>query len=323
MARKNLLKIPKEILERIAQFGQDDVVVACAKHIAHDQIKAYAGLGLKVENGEIVTPAPFIPNPKAGRYSHANVEGKEVIRKDLPKYTKSFPVEAPDWNGYGTHTIWFDREVYPRDFYPPKEVELAITVLERRDSGALIKFAVNEVINRRTPNFKDALFYNLNILQENVGAVDVFESEATLAEYAASVRVDWEILPPGTSIDQIVANIKARGNINAHQESTMRQRLAVIRRLEPGGGYVVGTTGFARYFGAKFGNDFVVFENIRYGNALYIMRENWKELSQRTRMELLAGDYDEVTRIEHRQGWDDTLSSIVQKYKDERRRGLL
>jgi hypothetical protein len=28
--------------------------------------------------------------------------------------------------------------------------------------------------------------------------------------------------------------------------------------------YIAGTDGFLRYFGAKFGDDFVVFENVRF-----------------------------------------------------------
>jgi hypothetical protein len=31
MGKKNLLKVPPEIIARIKAFGQDDVVVACAK----------------------------------------------------------------------------------------------------------------------------------------------------------------------------------------------------------------------------------------------------------------------------------------------------
>jgi hypothetical protein len=110
------------------------------------------------------------------------------------------------------------------------------------------------VINRRTPNFEQALFFNLNILQENVGAIGVFESAATLAEYAATVRVDWELLPAGASIDQIIAHVKQRSAIDAQTEVTMRSRLGVMQRLHPDA-YVIGTTGFARYFGGKFGDD--------------------------------------------------------------------
>lgn len=322
MGKKNLLKIPTEIIERIEAFAQDDVVVACAKLVFHDRVQDFARLGVRFDGGILSVPQPFIPDPRAGRYSTANVEGKEVIRRDLPKYTKSFPIEAPNWHGSGTHTVWQDREVYPRDFYPPKEVPLAITVLENRGSASLVKFAVDEVINRRTPNFRDALFFNLNILQENVGAVGVFESAATLAEYAATVRVDWELLPAGTSIDQIIAGIKQRSAIDAQTEAVIRARLTAMRRLNPEA-YVIGTTGFVRYFGAKFGDDFVAFENIRYGNAIYIMRENWQVLSQKSRTELMTGNYEEVTRIEHRDGWEDTLTSYVEAYRQSRRRRLV
>jgi hypothetical protein len=208
---------------------------------------------------------------------------------------------------------------YHRDFYPPKEVPLRITVLESHNNASLVKFAVDEVINRRTPQFEQALFFNLNILQETVGAVGVFQSDATFADYAATVRVDWELLPAGASIDEIIASVKRRSLIDARTEATMRSRLSVMQRLKPEA-YVIGTTGFARYFGAKFGDDFVAFENIRYGNALYIMRENWQTLSQKSRVELMAGNYDEVTRIEHRDGWDDTFISHVQAYRRLRRR---
>jgi hypothetical protein len=322
MGKKNLLKIPPEIIARIKAFGQDDVVVACAKLVQNDQVQNYAALHLMLEDGQIAVPEPFLPNPSAGRYSHTNVEGKEVKRKDLPMYMKSFPIEAPSWNSGSTHTIWHDRMVYQRDWIAPKGVLLHLTIAERRDGGSVVKFAVDEVINRQTPKFEEELLFNLNILQENLGTVDVFPSAATLAEYAATVRVDWELLPPGTSVDQIIASMKQRGIVDAPTEAVVRQRLAVMNRLRPES-YVIGTTNFARYFGAKFGEDFVAFENIRYGNAIYIMRENWRTLSQKSRIELMTGKFDEIIRIEHRHGWDDIFSAWVHDYRQKLRKKLI
>lgn len=321
MAKKNLLKVPPEIIARIKAFGQDDVVVACAKLVRNDEVQRYIALHLRLDGDTIVAPEPFLPNPKAGRYSHTNVEGKEVIRKDLPMYMKSFPIEAPSWNSSSTHTIWFDRMVYQRDWIAPKGVLLHLTIAEHRDGASVVKFAVDEVISRNTANFEQELLFNLNILQENVGTVDVFPSAATLAEYASTVRVDWELLPPGTSVDQIIASMKRHGAVDPPTEAVMRSRLSVMNRLRPES-YVIGTTNFSRYFGAKFGDDFVAFENIRYGNALYIMRENWRTLSQKSRIELMTGKYDEVIRIEHRDGWDDIFAAWVHKYRQNQRRGL-
>jgi len=49
----------------------------------------------------------------------------------------------------------------------------------------------------------------------------------------------------------------------------------------------------------------VVFENVEYGNAAYAMFEQWETLSQRTRLELLAGPAEGFIRVVHRPGWQD------------------
>ena len=43
---------------------------------------------------------------------------------------------------------------------------------------------------------------------------------------------------------------------------------------------VLGMSGNTRYLGAKYAEDLVVFENLEYGNAIYILYENWKILSK-------------------------------------------
>ena len=69
-----------------------------------------------------------------------------------------------------------------------------------------------------------------------------------------------------------------------------------------------------------FGDDFVVFENLQYGNAIYVMYENWQAISQRSRVELLAGDPDSFERIVHRSGWIEQLTGRVKEYQRQRRR---
>jgi len=318
---RNIRKIPGTVLHRIRTFSQDDVVVACAKFLTPDDVSRYAKLGLKLVDGNLVTPPPAIPDPNVGKYSKANAEGLEVVRRDLPKVPKLVEVEAPNWGdwSYGSHTVSWMRDVYRRDFYPPKEVELSIALLEEKDGGFVVKFAINQVINRRTENFERELFYNLNLLQENVGASDVFPSVASLAEYSASIRVDWQILPPG-SVDEILRNMLAGNKIRptAEQELVMTERMKVMSRLKPEA-YIAGTDGFLRYFGAKFGDDLVAFENIRYGNAIYVMHESWQALSKRTRIELLAGPRDSFTRIQHRDGWEQDLKAVVETYRAKRK----
>lgn len=317
--KRNLLKIPPTILERVRTFDQDDIVVATVKLLQPADIGRYGHVGVLHGARGLVLPDPAPPRAEAGRFSHANLYGREHKRQDLPKVTKEFGFWAPSWNSGSYHYVSHDREVYQRDFYPPKEVDLSVTLIEQRDGGFVLKFAIDQVINRRTPDFEQELLYNLNLLQENVGAADVFESAATLAEFAASVRVDWQLLPPGTVEEVLARMLQGKRPVAAEQQAVMRERIAVMQRLRPEA-FVTGTDGFLRYFGAKFGDDFVAFENARYGNALYVMYENWQQLSQKSRIELLAGDQDSFDRIVHGKGWVQQLEGRVQEYRNRKRR---
>jgi hypothetical protein len=316
---KNLLKVPGSILQRLATFDQDDIVAATVKLVLPAEISRYAHLGLSLYDDNLGMPEPQPPDPSAGRYSNANLYGMEKVRKDLPKITKSYGFWAPSWGSGSYHYVSHDREVYIREVYPPKQVNLSIALVERRSDGYLLKFAIDQVLSRRTPNFEQELLYNLNLLQENVGAADVFESATSLADYALSVKVDWQLLPPGTVDEVVAAMLRDKRPVSPQEEAVMKERIAVMHRLRPEA-YITGTDGFLRYFGAKFGDDFVAFENARYGNALYIMYDGWEALSQKSRIELLAGDRDSYDRIEHRPGWIEQLRGRVQAYRARNRR---
>jgi hypothetical protein len=75
--------------------------------------------------------------------------------------------------------------------------------------------------------------------------------------------------------------------------------------------FINGTNGFDRYFGAKFSDRLVVFENVSYGNAVYAMNESWPVLSQLPRIELLKQRPDGFTRIVHAHNWEGRLRTFV------------
>jgi len=312
MPKRNLRSVPARVLEKIASFEQDDVVVACVKLLRDEDVVRYANLGLILEGGQLVTPPPTVPDPAVGKYSAANVDGMEKVRRDLPMIQKTFTIESPNWgdSSRGYHEVSHTRDVYRRDFYPPKEVELSIDVIDKNANGYAVKFAVNQVLSRRTKNFNQELLYNLNLLQENVGAADVFSSAATLADYAATIRVDWQILPPGTVDEVVRAMLKGKRPVTPEQEGVMRDRIAFMAKLKPEA-YIAGNDGFLRYFGAKFNENLVAFENVRYGNAIYVMFESWPELSRRSRVDLLNGPRDSFERVEHREGWKERLTALI------------
>jgi len=315
MPKKNLNTIPTHIRNKLHAFSDDDVVVACVKRLSGEELARYAHLGIRYTPPDAHMPPPTVPPPTAGRYSKMNVEGKEVIRYDLPKYTKTFYIDSPNFGdpSKGWHTVEWDRLVYHRDFIPPKELELAIDILDQPTVDLFrIKFEIKEVLSKVSPDFDDDLLYNLNLLQENVGAVDVFPSAATLAEFTRTVQLDWEFLPPN-DVEAVVRHILAKKpTMTVDERKTMEERLSVFAKFNPTA-FLTGTSGFLRYFGAQFRDDLVVFENINYGNALYVMTDNWQELSKRSRMELLKGPREGFERIEHRQGWETQLQGVLQK----------
>lgn len=120
MPRKNLRKIPPNVRAKITGFDVDDVIVACVKRISRNELGNYAHLDLRLQNGRFVPPPPSVPAETLGRYCSINVSGQEIVRRDLPMTTKTFSVEAPNWRGYGTHDVYWTREVYQRDFIPPE-----------------------------------------------------------------------------------------------------------------------------------------------------------------------------------------------------------
>lgn len=217
--KQNLRKIPDWILEKAKRSPSDHVVVACVRKLKAADILAgvYSHLSIYLDSDKPTFSASLIPDPRVGKYSKVNVHGEEIIRKDLPMVTKTYSWDTPnfgDWS-HGSHEISIDRQVYRRDFISPKELELRIELLGeevKEEKVFVFKFLINEVLSRMDRSFKDALLSNLNLLQENAGAVDIFSSEATRDDYLKTIYVSWDILPPGerdTTIAKILAGFKA------------------------------------------------------------------------------------------------------------------
>lgn len=74
----------------------------------------------------------------------------------------------------------------------------------------------------------------------------------------------------------------------------------------------------SRYIGAQFADDFVVFENVNYGNALWGLFENWAETSKRSRIDLLRLRDVPYARIVHSEGWQERLADFVETEKKKR-----
>jgi hypothetical protein len=126
------------------------------------------------------------------------------------------------------------------------------------------------------------------------------------------IALPWEIFPPGT-VDEVVRFFSKgmKGN-RGEDERILRERVEAFAALKPEA-YIQGIGGFKRYIGAKFSDDLVVFENRHYGNALYILYENWEKLSKRPRLDLLRDTDAHFDRIVHATGWREQLEETIRR----------
>lgn len=316
--KKNFRKLPESIITKINDIATDEVVVACAKNIPIQDILdgRYAHLNIHFDGETLTVPEAVLPAVQNGRYSKFNLWGREVLLKHLPKVRKTYSWEAPNFGNNGYHDVSMDREVYQRIFYWPKEYEIKMEVVaggNRTDTHAVIKFSVDIILSKRDEDFEKDLFFNLNLLQENTGVSDVFSSSASTAAYIQAIHVNWEILPPGARDEVIGAILRGITDENPHLGAKIAQRYDLLKSLEPHA-FIYDTSGLKRYFGAKFGDNLVVFENLEYGNAIYVMFENWEALSQLSRKDLLRGGYN-VIRIVHNPGWEKRLTRIINDFR--------
>jgi hypothetical protein len=129
-----------------------------------------------------------------------------------------------------------------------------------------------------------------------------------------TMRVAWEIFPPGT-IDEVVRFFsKGVGGNKEVREGILRERVEAFMAIRPEG-YIRGIDRFDGYIGAKISDKLVVFENWRYGNALYVVSDNWERIAKRPRLDLLRDDEAKphFERIIHGPGWQKRLEDTIRR----------
>lgn len=81
--------------------------------------------------------------------------------------------------------------------------------------------------------------------------------------------------------------------------------------------YIRGKGMNSRYFGAKFGDNIVAFENMDYGNAVYILFDNWQEISQMSRIDIMKRHERDFIRVIHKKGWEKTLRRTINELRGQ------
>lgn len=261
------------------------------------------GFTPELQIGETVLPAIF------GSVSRFNAEGKYIKHKDKPMETVFRQVDWhwQDWGGH-EHSDIVDvpYQRYPREFINPPSIEMKI--ISTSDSE---KIVVSNILKYEASNC-EVIKHVINLFLE------IFHECAILSNNLVPVvqripvkRLNWEVLPQGkypwykSKILDPLINKAAPGvrPVISHRFETIKQAKPDFLALGRAGfhGYVV--------FGFTEKNLYVL-ESIYFGNATYVFEENWEQLSQLTKAEILS-ERLQKDRIIHKNGWDASIKHLL------------
>ena len=305
------VKLSKAVQREVERVSGDRVVVAAVLTVTTDDIDKYSGVGLRLTDDRITTCDPAPPPPSCGQYARRNLDGWKETRRDLPKEKREISTWAPSWNSGSYHLVSREIDAYPVNHHPAKLLTISAAVLEHLVDGALVRFRIDEALDKRSAEFPTDLQFKLRLLNEAVGDAHVHDADLSDEQFARIQHVDWELLPPG-SAERVLDRLASRKETDAERLKVAAERLRLLDRLDHDG-FIVGTGRFARYFGARFGNRLIALENLEYGNALYVFEENWERLTQLSRTELIRRRDPSVHRIPHLPGWQSALRKLVRQ----------
>ncbi len=304
-------------MEKVTHLNNDFVVGIVLDLTENDfSNPKYAALNIeKQDDGQISYIPQFVPHLSKGRFSKKNIEGYRIKYPEKPKISKIYYAgERPIYGDYskGIHSLYITRDVIPFDDIPPKEISFVIRLInpESTTGHYLFKICTNQIFNQDMPNSNSELFFHLNLLQENFGAIDVFEADLDDEKLSNTVQLKWDIFPPGEGDNDISRITSGLRNISKARSQEINERYSFLRELKPEK-IIVGNSGMLRYFGALFSENLVVFENVTYGNAIYVLFENWRELSKLSRIEIQNRPRDQYIRVKHIGNWQMKIRNIV------------
>lgn len=265
-------------------------------------------LGLDgAEAGDTVLP------PIVGPVSGFNAEGRYEVHKDQPMETA---YRQQDWSWeewHGRYTVTQSRTVdipyqrYPRTFIPPPSVELTLAN-DARGERVLVTPALPF-----DSAHEDALLHAINLLRELAGEAAVLTEQLDTFDRVRVRRLNWEVLPPGqTPWPQLRRRLEpVLRDLGERTGPVVERRLALLTETYTPEFAAIGRAGFNGYtvFGYPDKGVYVL-ESIHYGNATYVFGQDWEQLSQLTKAEILRDDLQQ-DRIIHREGWEMRIRNLL------------
>lgn len=239
-----------------------------------------------------------------GSVSLFNQRGKDIPQKNLPKETYYRETCIKDWHGY-YHYVDIPAKRYQSIHVPAPAEELSLLDINTET------YILSDSINNNGSE-SERLKHIINLFLEYFGECTLLgEDLVPLVHSAELKRSYWQILPEGEypwkRLNQLTGGIQDENELIGKLQY---HRFETIIRHKPDVLYY-GTGGFHGYLVFIFKRkNLAVMENLVYGNATYIFDNNWTEMSQKTKAEILEGQHAKY-RLLHNKKWVYTINNLL------------
>lgn len=261
------------------------------------------GFGNELTIGERLLPTPIF-----GAVSRFNAEGKFIKRKDLPMETVYKQIEwtRTDWQGQ-EHSGYADvpYQRYQRELVPPPCHEVYIS-----QDTAGNKLLVTDFFSKNDANM-DTIKSAINVFLEIFGECHILTDSLIPRITAPIRRVQWQMLPPGRYPWEILkAQLTPAIENVRRNKGAMLHRFEILNRFDPRE-IAIGSAGFKGYVGFNFTDrNVTVLESVYPDNATYVFGQNWEEITQLTKAQVVNGGLH-LQRIIHNHDWQQQIHNLL------------
>lgn len=248
--------------------------------------------------------------PKAkGSVSRYNANGKFRLLRDLPKEPYSIDRDLT-FLAYGKHemtkTVTFNYERYQRELIDAPSQELYI--MKDKDE----KEIVCSNLIKNTKENKLLIKHIINLFLEIFKECQVVDKNLISKIKTPIKKLNWNLLPKGKmSWKQLEKYLDKNKDIKSSKNSRdIYARINYINSFEPNF-IAIGNGGFNDYIVLGFEDKkLYILENRKPQNATYIFENDWKELTQLTKGDILREKLQKE-RLIHTENWKEKLKSFL------------
>ncbi|MDT2836921.1 hypothetical protein P7H50_08485 [Enterococcus durans] len=195
---------------------------------------------------------------------------------------------------------------YPRLFIEPKE--LKYTVIKNNEDDLI--FILNQKFTHNQGDFDNILF-GANLTLEIFNELETFiiDSDNSIINTSSIETVNWEILPKGEQIWETF-NTQTREKLSPSEQILVKDRFDYINSFNPD---IVrqGIGGYTGYLVFEFTDkNLFIFDSIIYGEAMYVFKDDWINVSKLTKSEIIQNKLAEE-RIVHNRRWKTKLKKFL------------